>query len=135
VTLGWYSYLGYDQRRGSLFNRAKTQVLHHHPRENIYTLSGHLNDSYHGLAVEFTFDESFTVKDISGLFLRAPDPVCEEAISYLTDFVGKNLASLPKRDIASLLGKGHGCTHLIDVVADGADTLRLFTAEMKNSIK
>ena len=124
MSRSWYEYLGYDKRYGNLFNRTKTQIL---IKNNIsYILTGFLNDSFHGLAVELALSENGVVEKAGGKILRAPDSVCKEAAAYLQDFLGKKLTSLSKKEIVSLLGNSQGCIHLIDLVIDGAETFRLF---------
>ena len=131
VTIDWYSHLGYEVRSGILFNRIKTQTLFRKTEagQDIYFLSGQVNDSFHGLAAETVLDERFTVKDIKGSLLRVPDDVCRESTAYLPDLIGKDITSITKKEIARLLGLGQGCTHLIDVMIDGAETVRLFVEE------
>lgn len=131
VSKDWYEHIGYDERSGNLFNRTKTQIF---SRDNdCYVLTGHLIDSFHGVAVELLVNEDGLLKEgTRGIILRAPDKVCKEASCYLGDLVGNDLASLSKKDIASLLGNGQGCMHLIDLVTDGAETYRLFLNEMEN---
>ena len=130
VTRDWFTHLTYDERLGTLFNRVKTQILYRKVEagQEVYTLSGQIIDSFHGVAAETVFDKDFRVKDAKGFLLRVPDDVCRESADYLTEIVGKDLSSLTKKEVATLLGLGQGCTHVIDLMADGADTLRLFKA-------
>ncbi|MGI6328799.1 MAG: DUF2889 domain-containing protein [Dethiobacteria bacterium] len=124
VTLGWYEYIGYCTRSGSLFNRMKSQILTLH--NNSYFLSGHFNDSFHGIAVGLELEkDTRRIKDARGSFLRAPDPVCKEAAIYMKQLEGKLLTGISKKDIAHLLGASNGCVHMIDLVFDGQETLTL----------
>jgi hypothetical protein len=124
VTQGWYEHVGYSSRGGSLFNRMKTQVLY--LKGNSYLLTGHLNDSFHGVSVELELEkDKLMVKSARGDLLRAPDRVCGEAAGLMKELKGKNLGGIKKKDIALLLGGGNGCVHLIDLVSDGLETLEL----------
>ncbi len=123
VSQDWYEHIGYDERWGNLFNRTKTQILSRD--KDCYILTGHLIDSFHGIAAELFLNENGLVQKSRGMILRAPDKVCKEAPVYMTNISGHNLLSLSKKDIASLLGGGQGCIHLIDLVTDGAETFRL----------
>lgn len=124
VSQDWYEYIGYDERAGNLFNRTKTQVLFRN--NNFYHVAGHLNDSFHGIAMDMLLKEDGLVKQARGNLLRAPDKVCKEAKDSLGNLVGKNIVLLSKKDIAFLLGNNQGCIHLIDLVFEGAETLKLF---------
>ena len=129
VTREWFEYIGYDKRTDNLFNRTKTQVLFRSEGQNTYRISSHLHDSFHGMALETVLDQDFTVRDISGMLLRAPDAVCKESASYLPELIGCNLNSLKRKDIYAKLGGAQGCVHFIEIAADGADTLKLYLSE------
>lgn len=125
VTQGWFEHVGYDDRRGNLFNRMKASVLYQ--KENNYLLIGHLNDSFHSVAVELVLGkDNLTIEKARGDLLRVPDHVCGEAETFMEALPGKNLTEAKKKDIALLLGGGEGCIHLIDLVYDGLQTLELF---------
>jgi hypothetical protein len=124
VSLGWYEYIGYCTRGGSLFNRMKSQILTLH--DNSYFLSGHLNDSFHGIAIDLELEkDTRCVKNARGSLLRIPDPVCKEAEGFMRQLEGKTLAGLKKKEIAHLLGASNACVHMIDLVFDGQETLTL----------
>lgn len=124
VSLGWYEYIGYSTRGGSLFNRMKSQILSLH--EGSYYLSGHINDSFHGIAVDLELERGTRrVKSARGSLLRAPDSVCKEAAVYMKQLEGKLLSGLSKKDIAHLLGASNSCVHMVDLVFDGQETLAL----------
>ncbi len=127
VSQDWYEYIGYDERVGNLFNRMKTQTL---AREgHLYNVTGHFNDSFHGIAAGLLLKENGLVERVQGVIQRAPDQVCKESTASLESLPGKNILQLSKKDIASLLGNEQGCTHLIELIAEGAETLRLFLGE------
>ena len=124
VSLGWYEYIGYNKRGGSLFNRMKSQILSLH--ENSYYLSGHINDSFHGIAIDLELEKDpRRVKNAWGSPLRIPDPVCKEAGVYMKQLEGKILAGLKKKEIAHLLGASNSCVHMVDLVFEGQETLTL----------
>jgi hypothetical protein len=127
VSQDWYEHIGYDERTGNLFNRTKTQIL---SRVNdLYNVVGHLNDSFHGIAANMLLKENGLVEQARGIILRAPDEVCKEATDSLESLVGKNILLLSKKDIAFLLGNNQGCIHLIDLISEGIETLKLFLDE------
>lgn len=127
VTQGWYDYIGYSERRGSLFNRIKTQHLY--LNGDYYLLTGNMTDSFHGVSVELELEkDKYKVKSARGELVRAPDPVCAEAVDLMAGLAGKELAGLKKKDIAQRMGGGNGCIHLIDLVFDGLETLELAQA-------
>lgn len=124
VTQGWFEHIGYSNRNGNLFNRMKTQTLY--LKEDSYLLAGHLNDSFHSVCIELELGkDGHTVKKAQGELLRAPDLVCREASELMVELTGKKLDGLNKKEFALLLGGGNGCVHLIDLVSDALETLKL----------
>ncbi|MGI5882725.1 MAG: DUF2889 domain-containing protein [Dethiobacteria bacterium] len=124
VSQDWYEYIGYDERTGNLFNRTKTQILSR--IGDLYSIVGHFNDSFHGIAADMLLREDGMVEKARGVILRAPDDVCREATATLDTLDCKNILQLNKKDIAFLMGNNQGCTHLIDLISESAATLRLF---------
>lgn len=116
VTKTWYEYVGESQRAGNLFVRFKTQSLYN-LGENRCLLTGNLSDSFHEVNVRLKLDE-FIVTEADGILLRSPDLVCREAAALLANLQGVDLRGIAKKDLASLLGKGQGCVHVIDLVSD-----------------
>lgn len=126
VTRGWFEHIGYSHRRGNLFNRMKSQILYLQDNSNSYLLAGNLADSFHNASVELELEmDGKTVKSSKGELLRAPDSVCREASALMNALTGENFENLSKKDIARLLGGGNGCVHLIDLVSDARETIRL----------
>ena len=124
LTKGWFEHIGYDDRRGSLFNRMKSVTLY--LDENSYLLIGHLNDSFHSISTELRLEkDKLNVISAKGDLLRVPDQVCAEAESFMKNLEGKSLTGAKKKEIALLLGGGDGCIHLIDLVYDGLHILEL----------
>lgn len=124
TTTSWFTHVGESKRDGNLFVRFKTQSLFGLGEEQ-YLLTGNLSDSFHEVNVNLKLDE-FTVKDADGVLLRAPDLVCKESASLLDNLHGINLRSSTKKEIASILCKGQGCIHVIDLVSDCAQILELY---------
>ncbi len=125
VNISWYDHVGYTERAGTLFNRFKSQFMTLEG-EN-WQLRGHFVDSFHSVASFIEFEkESTAILKATGEILRAPDPVCKEASTFMCSLVNKKLSSLNKKEIAILLGAENGCVHLIDLVADGASTYSLY---------
>ncbi|MBC2723916.1 DUF2889 domain-containing protein [Desulfosporosinus sp.] len=121
VTENWYEHVGESKRTGNLFVRFKTQSLFE-LGEGQYLLTGNLSDSFHEVSVSLRLDGSI-VKSADGVILRSPDIICREATSFLTNLVSINLRGIPKKELASILGKGQGCVHMIDLVSDCAQIL------------
>jgi len=128
VTRSWYEHVGYPERSGALFNRFKSQTLY---LDNTrWLLEGHFVDSFHSVAMKLQVDqESGMIHKAEGAILRAPDEVCREASSFMADLEQKQLLEMRKKEIASLLGAENGCVHLIDLAADAANTLLLYSQE------
>ena len=118
VTKTWFDHVGESQREGNLFVRFKTQSLYA-LGENRYLLTGNLSDSFHEVNVRLKLDR-FIVEEADGILLRAPDLVCREAAALLANLHGIDLRRIPKKELASILGKGQGCVHVIDLVSDCA---------------
>ena len=121
----WFSYLGEIQREGNLFVRFKNQSLYGLGGEQ-YVLLGNFSDSFHELHVTFDLNKN-TVADVSTVFSRVPDLVCREAAALLQNLKDTNLLGMPKKELASVLGKGQGCVHLIDLVNDCVQLLNIFS--------
>jgi len=124
VTQGWFEHIGYSDRRGNIYNRMKAHTLY--LKGGSYLLLAHLNDSFHSVCVELEVEkETHTVKKAQGELLRTPDSVCREVAELMSSLRGKKVKGLNKKEIASLLGGGNGCIHLIDLVSDALETLSL----------
>ncbi len=125
VTRSWYEHVGYPERSGALFNRFKNQALY--LNKGKWLLNGHFVDSFHSVALEMELEKnSGKVLNAVGELLRAPDQVCMEAASYASELVHRPLPEMNKKEIARLLGAENGCVHLIDLAADGANTLSMY---------
>jgi len=128
VSRSWYEHVGYSERNGALFNRFKNQALY--LDQNTWLLKGHFVDSFHSVALEMELEKnSDKVLKAKGEILRAPDRVCMEAASFATNLEQKQLLDMSKKEIAQILGSENGCVHLIDLAADGANTLSLYTQQ------
>lgn len=122
VTQSWFQHLGVTSREGNLFVRFKTQTLYALANGK-FLLNGIFSDSFHEVSVNLTLGLDMIVEAAEGNLLRAPDPVCKESNCFLADLVGVRLQGISKKDLAALLGKEHGCVHLIDVAFDAAQIL------------
>lgn len=121
----WYEHVGSEFRPGNLFNRMKSQFLYDQVKG--YRLVGHFNDSFHGVTAELELaEDGSTVQKARSDLLRAPDIVCNEAVDYMQELIGKPLAGLKKREIANMLGSSAGCVHIFETVFDSMETLLLY---------
>lgn len=126
VTKGWYEYLGYHERRGTLFNRLRNLTLAEDASdtEQFYLLTGQLCDSFHEVSVNLVIaKDNLSVKKAEGHFLRIPDPVCGEAAELVKLIEGKKLMGMPKKELAHILQSGDNCVHLIDLIYEAVVTL------------
>ncbi|EHQ91266.1 DUF2889 domain-containing protein [Desulfosporosinus youngiae] len=126
VAKDWYEYIGGSKRTGNLFVRFKTQSLFE-LGENQYLLTGNLSDSFHEVNVSLRIDDEFIVKEADGVLLRSPDIICRETASLLVNLEGIKLKGMVKKELASILGNGQGCVHLIDLVNDCMQMLDTFS--------
>lgn len=125
ITNSWSDYIGEPEREQYLFNRFKNQQLMATERE--YWLIGSLNDTFHQVNTCLRLRKTdHRVVDAQGQLLRAPDQVCRESSSYLQDLTGIDILQLDKKELAGRLGAQNGCVHLIDLVFDSAETLRMY---------
>lgn len=123
VTNSWYDHVGESTRAGNLFVRFKTQSLFDLSAGQ-YLLTGNLSDSFHEINVRLKLDGP-EVQEADGALLRAPDIICREAVPLLENLQGINLREISKKELAGILGKGQGCTHMIDLVNDCVQLLAL----------
>ncbi|WP_407312672.1 DUF2889 domain-containing protein [Desulfosporosinus sp. SB140] len=121
VTKTWFAHVGESKRAGNLFVRFKTQSLFY-LEENKYLLTGNLSDSFHEVNIRMKLNEA-VVEKADGVLLRAPDLVCRESASFLSNLQGITLKGISKKKLADILGKGQGCVHVIDLVNDCAQIL------------
>lgn len=117
ITQKWVDYADY-MRTGNLFNRFKTQSVYAINDKGGYFIVATFCDSFHELSIEIETDNSLVITKANSTLLRAPDNVCREATVFLQQLPGHGTASLDKKKIAALLGKGDGCVHIIDTVYD-----------------
>lgn len=127
VSQRWYDDVVSSIRVDSVFARFKTQSLFD-LGEGQYLLLGNLSDSLHEVNARIKLDD-FTVQEADGVFIRFPDPVCWEAVGLLENLQGYNLQGMTKKELAGILGKGQGCTHLIDLVYDCVEVLDIYNFE------
>ncbi|MDQ7092134.1 DUF2889 domain-containing protein [Desulfosporosinus sp. PR] len=116
ITKTWFDHVGESERTGNLFVRFKTQSFIN-LGENSYLLIGNLSDSFHEVNVQITLKEGI-VEEVNGALLRAPDLVCRESVSLLSNLQGIAIKGTGKKELAGILGGEQGCIHLIDLVND-----------------
>lgn len=125
ITNSWSDYIGEPERNDYLFNRFKNQQLMATDEE--YWLIGSLSDTFHQVNTCLRLRRTDQcVKDAQGQLLRAPDQVCRESNSYLPDLTGIDILQPNKKELARRLGGQSGCVHLIDLIFDSAETLRMY---------
>jgi len=125
VTQSWFEHVGESKRNGNLFVRFPTQSLFELGNAK-YLLTGNLSDSFHEVNVRLQLN-GFTVEDSDGVLLRSPDILCRESATLLANLKGVNILGKTKKELASILGKGQGCVHIIDLVNDCAQVLGIYT--------
>jgi len=123
VTQTWREHAG-PYRTTGLFNRFKCQNVYAGAAG--YRLTGLFSDSFHELGVDLTLDPNLTVVKAEAAMLRMPDKVCREAMAHAGQLTGLVLDGLSKKQIAALLGAGEGCVHLIDLVYDAMESLKIY---------
>lgn len=119
----WADHVGDQERFSTLFNRFKNVSASSGGQACEATAS--LSDSFHEVGLNLTLDKSLgTVTSIRCGLLRAPDPVCFEAGPLAENLLGKKITQMSKKEIASALGGGQGCVHIIDICSDTAAVLQ-----------
>lgn len=115
-TCPFYEHAGDYVRKKNLFNRYKHHILEREREAPCATVSGSFHDSFHELGAELVFDvASGRIVTARSQFIRAPGPVCYEMDDMFAALEGERLAELDKKRIASFLGGGEGCFHLVDL--------------------
>ena len=90
VTKGWFEHIGYNDRRGNLFNRVIALALY--LKKDSYLLHGQFNDSFHSICVNLELEKEKPFIKGRMRFSKGSDLVCEEAEAYMKDLEGKNLS-------------------------------------------
>ena len=124
VSKKWHEHAGAYRITG-LFNRFKSQNVYIDEQEG-YRVTGMFSDSFHELSVDLTLDPNLLVIKANGVMLRIPDNVCSEALTYISTLPGNRLNGLGKKQVAGLLGAGEGCVHLIDLVHDAVESVKIY---------
>lgn len=125
TTHSWFEYIGLPERKKYLFNRFKNQQLMATPED--YWLIGSLNDTFHQVNTVLQLDKTdHRVKSAWGGLLKAPDKVCRESSNYVQGLIGLDILRMNKKELAGQLGAQQGCVHVIDIVYDSAETLRMY---------
>ncbi|HAG06917.1 MAG: Uncharacterized protein XD69_1084 [Clostridia bacterium 62_21] len=122
VRRSWSEYAATRRPGENLFNRFKTLALDR--TEHGLRLRASMSDSFHEMAFALHLDPAGeTVLSAAGAIIRAPDDICREAARYLEGLKGRSLRGMGRREMASVLGNGQGCVHLVDLAADAAALL------------
>lgn len=125
INNSWSNYIGQPERSEYLFNRFKNQQLM--ATEEEYWLIGSLSDPFHQVNTFLRLRRpDQCVIDAQGQLLKAPDQVCRESNAYLQYLAGINILQLSKKELAHRLGAQSGCVHLIDLVYDSGETLKIY---------
>lgn len=125
ITHSWSEYIGNPERKKYLFDRFKTQHLM--ATEDEYWLIGSLNDTFHQVSTFLQLAKADQrVSAAWGELLRAPDQVCRESSNYVQDLIGIRILQKSKKELAHQLGAQKGCVHLIDLIFDSAETMRMY---------
>jgi hypothetical protein len=120
----WGDYAGEGSRQGYLFLRAKTYFLYSTgPGE--YLVAGSINDTFHEMNACLKMSGE-RILAAEGNMLRVPHDVCKEATEFFRNLAGADIKATSKKAVATMLGKGQGCVHLIDMVDDAVNTLRYY---------
>jgi len=123
VSQKWHEYAGAYRTTG-LFNRFKCQNVY--ASEEGYRVTGMFCDSFHELSVDLALGADLSVAKANAVMLRVPDNVCREALAYTSQLTGRVLDGLGKKQVAGLLGAGEGCVHLIDLVHDAVESVKIY---------
>jgi len=123
ISQKWDEYTSCN-RSPNLFNRFKHLSVNEEPGP-VYRVNMELSDSFHEISVNLTTDHNFKVIRANGNILRSPDKICRNTTTTLKNLIELNLIRLNKKQVASLLGKGNGCVHLIDIVYDVVETMKI----------
>lgn len=125
VSTEWHQHVGKQARKSFLFHRNKTVSISFDSGKLLIT--GSFSDSFHQLAVNVTLADG-VIANCTGNLLRAPDNVCFESKTYLTEIIGLKMSELNKKAIAKALGGSQGCIHLIDIFSEMVRSFGFFTA-------
>lgn len=114
ITRTWYEHVTNRAWGACLFNRSKNAIVRRLANSD-WQVAGGFTDSFHEIGVELVLREG-RVTACSGNFLRVPDPVCRETITFLDTLVGQPVAELTKQKLGKTAGGGQGCSHLVDLL-------------------
>ncbi len=123
ISRRWEEHVADQNRFSNFFNRFKSVSVA--ADGQAFLAHASLSDSFHEVGLSLTLDKGpGTVTSVFCTLLRAPDAVCFEADGFARNLLGKRLADMSKKEIASALAGGQGCVHIIDICSDLAATLR-----------
>ena len=79
-------------------------------------------DPLHDMWLRLTLDDTFTIVAIEAVTDRAPYHLCGDIAPAFGKLVGLKLTAGFKRQVKTLLGGTHGCTHLTELLGPVATT-------------
>lgn len=119
----WEDHVSGQNRFNNLFNRFKSVSVA--GNNDIYRACASLSDSFHEVGLDLTLEKKTgTVTSVHCSLLRAPDPVCTESVDFVKNLLGRELATMSKKEIAAALAGTQGCVHVIDICNDVAAVSR-----------
>lgn len=122
----WFDHVNNQHRGNVLYNRFKSQLLFLSESDN-FSASGNIIDTFHNMSVFLDVNKTnHRIANAEATMVRVLDQVCSCAASEMKNLFEHDVCSLSKKQIANLLGAKQGCVHLIDLVNDSVETLKLY---------
>jgi len=107
-------------RRRDLYNKYINYVIMDRGGDQLEAF-GTYQDSFHEMSVLFHYGkEDGIITDLEVDVVRVPYDRCWELKDedYASQFVGRNVHEIKKRDVGKIMGGALGCFHLVDVMYD-----------------
>ncbi|MBC7076324.1 MAG: DUF2889 domain-containing protein [Syntrophomonadaceae bacterium] len=120
----WDEYIGKAPRQVNLYERYKSQQLYKY-ESGSYGVFGTMMDSFHHVSDSLEMDEGFRILKAEGSIIQGPYRICYETGAYMSNLAGNVLTKIDKKRITELLGGKQGCTHLIGLVFDNVQTVKI----------
>ncbi len=112
-----------NRREGNLFNRHRLVTVRRAPTDDKFLIRGNICDSFHEMAIKLLVDKNKQIFAIRSSFLRSPDPICHESSQTFECLLGEYLAPENRKNLLKCSSGPNGCTHLGDLVLEGARAL------------
>jgi len=117
VTTRWEEHIGGQERFGTLYNKFKTVSVSEDGGDLHAAAS--MSDSFHEVGIDARLDlKAGVLTEANCRLLRGPDQICSEAAEFSSNLLGKRIAGLTKKELATALAGGSGCVHIIDTWHD-----------------